>query len=91
MKIKLTIYNTCVHVTSQEQADRLRQVCIDNGLPIWNDKIAFRFDNINVKPVFECNNEGFAIYNSHSCIDKHIITETEWMELLKQHNDEKTT
>ena len=40
----LTIYNTTVKVTSQEQADRLKQICIDYGLPIWDDKDAFVLD-----------------------------------------------
>lgn len=40
----LTIYNTTVKVTSQEQAGRLKQICIDYGLPIWDDKDAFVLD-----------------------------------------------
>lgn len=38
-----TIYNTYIEVTSQEQANRLKQMCIDNNLPYWNDEDAFEF------------------------------------------------
>lgn len=84
-----TIFNTCVEVTSQEQANRLKQVCIDNGLQIWDSEIAFRFDGINVEPIFEFDyqeEDGFGIYNSHGTVEKLYVTESEWMELLEQHN-----
>mgnify|MGYP003402789722 FL=1 len=30
-----TIYNTYVVMESQDQCDRIKQLCIDNNLPIW--------------------------------------------------------
>lgn len=84
-----TIFNTYIEVESQEQADRLKQVCIDNGLPIWDDEMAFRFDGIEVSPTFECFDLDFAIYNSYEIIDKIKATEPEWMELLTKYKEEQ--
>lgn len=83
--MKKTIFNTCVEVTSQEQANRLKQVCIDNGLKTWIDKIAFRFDGIEFDPIFEYEIPyGFAVYNNRGNITKKLINESEWLELLNQ-------
>jgi hypothetical protein len=40
-----TIYNTFVVMESQEQCDRMKQLCIDNLLSIWEDKTAFSFES----------------------------------------------
>lgn len=83
-KFELTIFNTCVEVTSQEQADRLRQVCIDNGLRIWDDfeflkeRKEFRFFYF-WENVF-CNWLNNDLYEE--------ITEPEWMELLTKYKEE---
>ena len=36
-----TIYNTYIKVTSKQQADRLKKMCLDNNLPIWDDEASF--------------------------------------------------
>ena len=77
----LTIFKTTVHVTSQEQADRLKQICIDYGLPIWtviDDAFTLRPDRENF---FECVLGSFVIHDI-SVGSETIITESEWMELL---------
>jgi hypothetical protein len=81
-----TIYDTYIRVTSQEQCDRLKQICIDNELKIWDDAVAFEFDGINSEPLFEyCLDYGFAIYNNHfTPYVNNEVTESEWIELLKQ-------
>ena len=33
--MKKSIFTVFVPVDSQEQCNRLKQICIDNGLPIW--------------------------------------------------------
>lgn len=93
MKNKLTIFNTCVEVTSQEQANRLKQVCIDNGLPIWKDPISFDFNEtfgcefyFTIDPDSESNRYAFVVLFSFENHTK--VTESEWLELLKQYNDE---
>lgn len=82
-----TIFNTCVEVTSQEQADRLKQVCIDNGLPIWDCELAFEILPLN--RFFQHDEDGNKFWVS-SDIGNIKITESEWMELLEQHNKTKS-
>jgi hypothetical protein len=36
-----SIYEITVPVTSQEQADRLKAICVKYGLPIWDSGYAF--------------------------------------------------
>lgn len=80
-----TIFNTCVEVTSKEQADRLKQVCIDNGLPIWDD---FKFLKNNKEfRAFYFWDKVFCNWLENEY--KEEITESEWMELLEQHNKEQ--
>lgn len=75
-----TIFNTYIEVESQEQADRLKQVCIDNELKVFDD---FEFKKLN-RPYkyFEYFDGEFCnwLYPSEESIQ---ITEPEWMELLK--------
>jgi hypothetical protein len=42
--MKKSIYDVYVTVTSQEQADRLKDICLEYGLQIWNDEFAFEYD-----------------------------------------------
>lgn len=81
----LTIYNTTIHVKSQEQADRLKQVCVDYGLPIWDN---FSLSERHIKTHFFRYMHGvFSTW--HIVENSTTITESEWMELLtKYKNDE---
>lgn len=81
-----TIFNTCVKVTSQEQCDRLRQICIDNSLSLWSSEIAFRFDGTQANPTFEFSGEGFGVFDNFWHDTKNDVTEHEWLELLDEHN-----
>jgi len=87
-----TIYNTYVKMESQEQCDRMKKVCIENGLPIWGG-----FDYTK-KCLFGANinaSEGdFYVVNSltNICSRKNKyteVTESEWLTLLKN-KDMKT-
>jgi hypothetical protein len=74
---------------SQEQCDRMKQICIDNGLPIWNDIDGW---NINISNTFcysnSCSYNGdFALYSL--LFGKSQATETEFLQLLKEYNDGK--
>ena len=63
-----TIYNTYVVMESQEQCDRMKQVCIDNNLP----EDVFRASKLY---------ETFSIWYFNP---KYMqVTEQEWLELLK--------
>lgn len=86
-----TIYNTYIEVKSQKQAYRLKQICIDNNLPIWDDDIAFdkSITKENEKSLFSYTKEYDEFYiidvlKQNRC-DKQKVTESEWLELLKQH------
>ena len=83
-----TIYNTFIEVESQEQADRLKQVCIDNELPIWIDEISFIHNEYGGNQFYytiDPDRDGivyaFTILYDSEYRDK--VTESEWLELLK--------
>lgn len=86
---KLSIYNTYVPMESQEQCDRMKQLCIDNGLPIWEANFAFDFDNAFNNDIFSFANDTkeFFIYpisgNEKDIVNKIKVTEQEFIELLK--------
>ena len=80
---KLSIYEVYVLMQNQEQCNRMKQLCIDNGLPIW--KVEYSFDFLHNKEVF-----GFDSKDSFFIMDKleddslkTQVTESEFIELLK--------
>lgn len=79
-----TIYNTYVEMESQEQCDRMKQLCIDNGLKLGTHKDDYKLvENGNYKNVFRFSNlyESFNVWWYDA---KYIkITEQEFIELLK--------
>jgi hypothetical protein len=85
--MKKTIYNVAVLMESQEQCNRMKQLCIDNGLPIWEDEDAFEYDFLNDPTQNNC----FRYSNLYKCfavwwhddIDI-VVSESEFIELLKQ-------
>ena len=82
-----TIYNTYVIMESQEQCDRMKQLCIDNGLKIWEYYSAFELQIESNQDKFMFNGTEFFITLltpldiSEGCEE---ITEQEFIELLKQ-------
>lgn len=84
-----TIYNTYVVMESQEQCDRMKQLCIDNGLPIWSNKISFEINSNDRKPVFCFQGADFFVYDYHDYKYSNMqltfkqVTEQEFIELLK--------
>jgi len=74
-----TIYNTFVKMESQEQCDRMKKVCIENGLnkTLWDSDFAF----YNNYKYFLFSESGFFVA-SHNY--SHIgVSESKWLELLK--------
>lgn len=77
-----TIYNTYIPITSQEQANEMREICIENGLPIWEYKIAFKI-------VENKNYFGYSTYNNSFGVftlfhdSETPTTKEEFIELLK--------
>jgi len=77
--MKKTIYNVAVLMDSQETCDRMKQLCIDNELPIWEDEIAFLIQKSDNDFGFGC--DCFYVGIGY---DKTKVTESEFIELLKQ-------
>jgi len=83
-----TIYNTYVVMESQEQCDRMKHLCIDNGLNYQKDKCDFNYlESIDedYKDVFRFSTsfESFSIWFFDNSISFTEITEQEFIELLK--------
>jgi len=78
-----TIYNTYVVMESQEQCDRMKELCIDNGLSIGKYESSFEF----IKKLryiyfhYSENSKGFYIGDNVYLFTQ--ITEHEFIELLK--------
>lgn len=86
--MKKSIFNIYVPITSQEQADRLKQVCLDNNLRIFSKSI-FCFNEQGL--VFRAsgtNYNSFGLWNKNN--ETIESTEQEFMELLKQWKDENS-
>jgi hypothetical protein len=89
---QLSIYDVYVKVTDQEQADRLKQVCLVNGLPIWDDEEAFLADNWHdiVAFTYVSESKQFYVINPYNGLKwfeknrKTEILESEFIELIKQ-------
>ena len=82
-----TIYNVAVLMDSQETCDRMKQLCIDNGLPICEYKTNFSYNKIKngFELIFRFSDifKSFAVWWEH---DEDIrVTESEFIELLKNH------
>ena len=88
--MELTIYNTYVVMESQEQCDRMKQLCIDNNLPIWidedNDDLAFALFELSRFFRYGINE----FYVGSSTYNKIQVTEQEFINLLKKNNYENT-
>jgi hypothetical protein len=83
-----TIYKIYVPVTSQEQADRLKAICVKYGLPIWDDEYAFRFDKNEIN-VFEYSKfeKFFAVFFEWTFKEsdtENVITESDFLKLAKE-------
>lgn len=85
--MRKSIYNVFIKMESQEQCDRMKQLCIDNNLPIWEHHIGFMYDeeygnefystpisDANYKAVF-----GVLYKSEHS----NEVTEKGFIKLLK--------
>ena len=80
-----TIYNVYVPIESQEQADRMKQICIDYGLPIWDTDFAFTF--IPIKNIFRFQEKGNEFWITSTGADNLTqVTESEFLELVKMLN-----
>ena len=67
---------------SQETCNRMKAVCLENGLPIWEDEIAFIY-NKELGNEFYYANDFRVLYDSY----KTQVTEAEFLELLKEYKN----
>jgi len=81
-----TIYNTYVIMESQEQCDRMKQLCIDNDLKIWEDELFIFHKELGNQfyNTIDPGQNGYVycftvLYESEH---KTEITEAEFIELL---------
>ena len=85
--MKLSIYEVYVNIEDQPQADRMKQICIDYGLPYWNDSCAFTFNeefgNHFYYSESSIGGDGFCVLWHSS---KTKVTESEFLELVKMLN-----
>ena len=79
--MKKSIYDVYVTVTSQEQADRLKGICLEYGLPILDDYNSFKFEKkLYYKLLFSI--KGFCI--AYFSGNKTEVTESEFEQLAKE-------
>lgn len=88
--MKKSIYDVYVTVTNQEQADRLKAICLEYGLPIWDSLSAFVIYADDINPVLSYNGDEFFIMDLSNCeSDDPIlsftqITEPDFIQLAKK-------
>lgn len=81
--MKPSIYEVYVNIEDQPQADRMKQICIDYGLPYWQwfyfgKNCIFTCDEH--KDFFiMCSKENIKYYKKQ----KKQVTESEFLELVK--------
>lgn len=74
-----TIYNTFVKMESQEQCDRMKQLCLDNDLKIFS----IGFEYVENQQYFRFSEIGMDFYVSEFKHRRIEVTEQEFIELLK--------
>lgn len=81
--MKKTIYNTYVVMESQEQCDRMKQLCIDNGLKCGYAPLSFEFFDPCIFE-FDSSSNDFYIVVDWVREQQIQITEQEFIELLEK-------
>jgi hypothetical protein len=83
--MKKTIFTVAVPMQDQTQCDRMKAVCLENWLPIWVDEYAFKLND--EFEVFGCSGGEFFIFDLFPEDTYTQVTETEFLELLKEYKD----
>ena len=83
--MKKTIYEVAVPMESKEQCDRMKQLCINNRLPIWSNYFDYWENAFCENNVFGFCENIMEFYIHRFCsLNKTLVTESEFIELLKQ-------
>jgi hypothetical protein len=73
---------------SQKQCDKMKQVCIDNGLNYyWNDVTSFKY--VKDKWYYFVADDIDCFLVSNDNFKKNQVSEQEFLQLLKEYNDGK--
>jgi len=81
-----TIFNCYIEVESQEQANRLREICVDNDLKIWDDFLIIPKNSKKEYKYFYCSAGDFCNWLEIES-DLTKVTEQEFLQLLKEYKD----
>jgi len=84
---EITIFTTAVLMESQEQCNRFKKLCLDYKLSTWLPDISFEFYDKSEKNVFCFTPEPYNFFANFSVKEENqtLISESEWIELLKKH------
>jgi hypothetical protein len=82
--MKKSIYDVYVRVTSQEQADRLKGICLEYGLPISDFKDSFDFEIENKEMYLRTSIATDCFFVSNFQEQRTPITESEFEQLAKK-------
>jgi len=87
--MKKTIFNVYVVMDSQATCDRMKKLCIDNGLDYWNSSYAFNFNHNGNVFAFDDSDffdkSFFVFANKSDCKEYFQVTELDFINLLKEH------
>jgi len=93
--MKLTIFDVYVPMQDQETCDRMKQVCVDAGLPYWEHSMAFDFMSKGDVLAYSKPSAEFFImrlehyYEVASEDMKTQVTEAEFLTLLNEYKDKE--
>lgn len=88
LETKKSIYEVFVPIHNQEQCNRLKQLCIEYGLPIWDCSTGWEYLKLfSYALSYEIVDGEFFCFDANSVKNKTKtkVNETEFIELLKQH------
>jgi len=80
-----SIYEVYVPMVDQAQCDRMKQVCIDNGLPYWKISFAFRFSKPSHVFGYDSGSKTFFVWSVDDEEDSIQVTEKKFLQLLSNH------
>lgn len=82
--MKKSIYDVYVTVTNQEQADRLKAICLEYGLPISEYLSGFDFEKKFTEMYFRLQLRDKWFFVSYRKADKNEVTESDFIQLAKE-------
>ncbi len=82
--MKKSIYDVYVTVTSQEQADRLKAICIEYGLPISDFEDSFDFEIEDKEMYLRTSIVSKLFFVSNFQQQRTQITESDFIQLAKE-------